>query len=87
MSTHSLMLPSTSPREALLACPPFPPWNLLSFTVKATLSFPCSRSILSCQGAALAHLDFIPPYDLVLWTDSSVPLEWFGVSLQSTLSI
>ena len=38
------MLPSTSPREALLACPPFPPWNLLSFTVKATLSFPCSSS-------------------------------------------
>ena len=31
------------------------------------------RSTLSCQGAALAHLDSIPPYDLVLWTDSSVP--------------
>ena len=44
MSTHLLMFLSTSPREALLACPPFPPWNLLSFTVKATLSFPCSRS-------------------------------------------
>ena len=43
-STHPLMLPSTSPREALLACPPFPFWNLLSITVKATLSFPCSRS-------------------------------------------
>ena len=38
------MLPSTSPREALLACPPFPSWNLLFFTVKATLSFPCSSS-------------------------------------------
>ena len=44
MSTHSLMRPSTSPREALVACPPFPPWNLLSFIVKATLSFPCSSS-------------------------------------------
>ena len=43
-STHPLMLPSTSPREALLACPPFPSWNLLSFNVKATLSFPCSSS-------------------------------------------
>ena len=43
-STHPLMLPSTSPREAFLACPPFPSWNLLSFTLKATLSFPCSRS-------------------------------------------
>ena len=26
-STHALMLPSTSPREALLACPPSHPWN------------------------------------------------------------
>ena len=31
------------------------------------------RSSLSRQGAALAHFDSIPPYDLVLWTDSSVP--------------
>ena len=31
------------------------------------------RSTLSRQGAALAHLDSIPPYDLVLWTDSYVP--------------
>ena len=29
-STHPLMLPSTCSREALLACPPFPPWNLPS---------------------------------------------------------
>ena len=45
-STHPLMLPSTCPREALLACPPFPPWNLPSFTVESTLSSPCSRSSL-----------------------------------------
>ena len=32
-STHPLMLPSTCFREALLACPSFPSWNLLSFTV------------------------------------------------------
>ena len=43
-STHPLMLPSTCSREALVACPPFPPWNLLSFTVESTLSTPCSRS-------------------------------------------
>ena len=81
ISLHSLqrkkifMLPSTSPREALFACPPFPPWNPLSFTVESTLSFPCSRSDLplSRQGAALAHLDSLPPYDLVIWTDGSVP--------------
>ena len=43
-STHPLMLPSTSSREALLACPPFAPWNLPSFTVESTISTPCSRS-------------------------------------------
>ena len=69
------MLPSTSCREALLACPPFPPWNLPSFPVESTLSSPCSRSDppLSRQGAALAHLDSLPPHDLLLWTDGSVP--------------
>ena len=74
-STHPLMLPSTCSREALLACPPFPPWNLPSFTVESTLSTPCSRSDPphSRQGAALAHLDSHPPHDLVLWTDGSVP--------------
>ena len=33
LSTHPLMLPSTTPRQALVACPPFPPCNLLLFTV------------------------------------------------------
>ena len=69
------MLPSTSSKEALLACPLFPPWNLPSFTVESTLSSPCSRSDppLTRQGAALAHLDSLLPHDLVLWTDCSVP--------------
>ena len=74
-STHPLMLPSTSSKEALLACPYFPPWNLPSFTVESTLSSPYSRSDLPLtrQGAALAHLDYLPPHDLVFWTDGSVP--------------
>ena len=74
-STHPLTLPSTCAREALLACPPFPPWNLTSFTMESTLFFPCSCSDrpLSRQVAALAHLDFLLPYDLVLWADGSVP--------------
>ena len=38
------MLPSTSPWEALLACPPSPPWNLPSFTEESTLSSLCFRS-------------------------------------------
>ena len=58
-STHPLIPLSTSPREALLACPPFPPWNLPSFTVESTLSSSCPRfnPLLCHQGAALAHLD------------------------------
>ena len=43
-STHPLMLLSTSSREALVACPSFPPWNLPSFNVESTFSSPCSRS-------------------------------------------
>ena len=78
------MLPSTCSREALIACPPCPPWNLPSFTVESTLSFSCSRSDPphSRQGAALAHLDSLPPWlslpphDLVLWTDGSVPFSF-----------
>ena len=86
-STHPLKLPSTSPREALLACPPFPPWNLPSFTVESTLSSSCSRSDLpfSCQGATLAHLDSLPPHDLVLWTGGSVPFP-FGKGGSGILS-
>ena len=60
--------------EALVACPPFSPWNLPSFTVDSTLPTPCSRSYfpLSRQGAALTHLDSLLPHDLVLWTDGCV---------------
>ena len=64
------MLPSTCSREALLACPLCPPWNLPSFTVEFTLSFPCSRSD---PPLSLAHLNSLPSHDLVLWTDGSVP--------------
>ena len=65
-STHPLILPSTSPREALLACPPFPPWNLPSFTVESILSSTCSRfdSPFSRQGATLAHFESIL---LMIW--------------------
>ena len=43
--------------------------------MESILSTLCSRSDppLSRQGAALAHLDSLPPHDLVLWTDGSVP--------------
>ena len=42
-SIHPLMLPSISPWEALIACPPSP-WKLLFFTLKSFFSSPCSRS-------------------------------------------
>ena len=43
--------------------------------MKSTLSSPCScrDPSLSRQGVALAYRDSLPPYDLVLWTDGSVP--------------
>ena len=83
------MLPSTCSREALLACPPFPPWNLPSFTVESTLSTSCSRSDLplSRQGAALAHLDTLPPHDLVPWTDGSFPLGKGGSGVLANCSL
>ena len=42
--------------------------------MESTLSSPCSRSDLplSRQDAAIAHLDSLPPRDLVFWTDGSV---------------
>ena len=75
-STHPLMLPPTCSRKALLACPPFPPWNLPSFTVESTLSTPCSRSdpLHSRQGAALAHLDSLP---LMIWYSGQTALFLF----------
>ena len=62
-STHPLMLPSTSPTEALLLALPLFFWNPLFFTVESIFFPPCSRSDLplSRQGAALAHLDSLPP--------------------------
>ena len=62
-STHSLMLPSTSSKETLHVCPPFPPWNLPSLTVESTLSSVCSHSdtLFSHPGVALTYLDSLSP--------------------------
>ena len=45
--------------------------------MESTLSTPCSRSDppLSCQGAALAHLESLSPHNVVLWTDGTVPFD------------
>ena len=66
-STHPLMLPSTSLREALLACPPLTPF----FTVKSTLSFPCSCSDL----ISLAKVRFLPTLTL-----SPLMIWYFGLT-------
>ena len=88
-STHPLMLPSTCAREALAACPSCLPWNLPSFTVESTLSSPCSHSDPphSRQGAAVAHLDSLPPHDLVLWTDGSIPFGKGGSGVLANCSL
>ena len=87
--TCSLMLPSTCSREAVLACPPFLPWNLPSFTVESTLSFSCSRSDPPHyrQDAALAYLDPLPPHDLILWTDGSFPFDKGGSGVLANCSL
>ena len=76
------MLPSTCSREALLACPPFPTWNLPSFTVESTLSTPCSALI----SLSLAKVRLLPPHDLVspphdhliIWTLSPLMIWYSG---------
>ena len=84
---HPLMLPSTSPREALLACPPFSSWYLLFFTVESALFSPCSHSdlFLTRQRAGLAHLNSSPPYNLFLCTNGFVPFP-FGMVDSGVLS-
>ena len=76
---HSLAHAFTSSREALLACLPFPPWNLPSFTVKSALSSPCSCSdpTLSRQGPVLTHLDSLP---LMIWYFGQTALFLFFLS-------
>ena len=87
-STHPLVLSSTSPRRALLACPSSLPWNLPFFTVESILFSPSSRSdsLLSRQGTALAHLDSLSFHDLVIWTDGSVPFR-FGKAAWRTCQL
>ena len=85
-STHLLILYFTSPRKVLFARSSHPSWNLLSFTVESILSYPCFcyDPTLSCQGATLAHLDSLPPRDLVLWRDGSFPFGKGGSGVLET---
>ena len=76
------MLSSTSPRELFLLALPF----LLGICLPSLWSppFPLHATAmilsLSRQGAALTHLDSLPPHDLVLWTDGSVHFPFGKIS-------
>ena len=52
-----------------------PTWNPHFISEELNLSTPFSHfdPPLSGQGAALSHLDNVPPHNLVIWTDGSVP--------------
>ena len=73
-STHPLIANFTGDREPLVNCPPFPPWNHPHFVVSSSIPG-CNRTDPpdSRQIAALSHLNSLPPHDLELWTDGSVP--------------
>ena len=64
------MLPSTCSREALLACPPCPPWNLTSFIVESTFFFFCT---CSDPPLSLAVVQLSPT-----WTLSSLMIWYSG---------
>ena len=70
MSTHPLMFPSTSSGRLFLLVFPLLLEPLLSHRCPP---FPLNALTLIFLGAALAHIGSLPPHDLVLWTDGSVP--------------
>ena len=66
--SSSATQPLPSPREILIMCPHFPPWTATHFTV--------SPFIPDCTGNSTAQLQSassLPPSDIQVWTDGSVP--------------
>ena len=78
------MLPSISPRKALLVCPSFPPWNL-PFTVESTLSSLCSRSDPPRQDNFLVSLT-LTLYPLMIWYSGLTALFLFVLAKAATFS-
>ena len=75
-SIHLLMLPSTCSREALLACPPFPPWNLPSFTVGPPFPLHALALILlSLAKVRLSPILILSP--LMIWCSGQTALFLF----------
>ena len=61
------MLPSTSPREALLACPPSPTWNLPSFTVWSPPLPPHALVLILLSLAKVQLLLILTLSPLMIW--------------------
>ena len=64
--------PLLSPRETLIMCPPFPPWTTTHFTVSPFIPDCTSNSTARLQSAS-SRLSSLPPSDIQVWTDGSVP--------------
>ena len=64
--------PPLSPRETLIMCPPFPPWTATHFTVSPFIPDCTGNSTARLQSAA-SRLSSLPPSDIQVWTDGSVP--------------
>ena len=91
-STHPLILSPTSPRGlSLSSFLHSPPWNPSSFSVELILSYRCScfDPPFSRQCAALFLLNFLPPQDLVIWTNRSVlyPIDKEGSGVLANCSL
>ena len=64
--------PLPSPRESLITCPPFPPWSTTHFTVSPFIP-DCTGSSTARLPTASSRLSSLPPSDIQVWTDGSVP--------------
>ena len=71
-SCSSATLPLPSPRESLITCPPFPPWSTTHFTVSPFIP-DCTGSSTARLQIASSRLSSLPPSDIQVWTDGSVP--------------
>ena len=64
--------PLPSPRESLITCPPFLPWSTTHFTVYPFIP-DCTGSSSARLQIASSRLSSLPPSDIQVWTDGSVP--------------
>ena len=70
--------PLPSPRETVIMCPPFSPWTTTHFTVSPFIPDCTGNSTARLQSAS-SRLSSLPPSDIQVWTDGSLP-SLFGPS-------